>query len=294
MCPIRAPRAKGRVDEALRFYQEGTARLLQALGSEDDPARKDQLRTRATQCLERAEALKLVADAAAAHRKGRMQPPPTTRAGGHPDAHPNPRVVGRLTSGVRAGHGGGVGVGGRAGGARGNRVGGGAGGAGNGFGGGGGGGGGAGASGSPPSGGGGGSSKLQSRLEEGAIVSVKPNVRWDDVAGLEAAKAALQEAVVLPLRFPNLFVGERRPWRGILLYGPPGTGKSHLAKAVATEVDATFFSISSSDLVSKWVGESEQVPARSGGGGSEWTRNWIQLNPNAAQQRPTRPNGSCV
>ena len=90
-------------------------------------------------------------------------------------------------------------------------------------------------------------------------MSVKPNVRWDDVAGLEAAKAALQEAVVLPIRFPNLFTGERRPWRGILLYGPPGTGKSHLAKAVATEVDATFFSISSSDLVSKWVGESEKL-----------------------------------
>jgi len=87
----------------------------------------------------------------------------------------------------------------------------------------------------------------------------KPNVRWADVAGLETAKAALQEAVVLPLRFPNLFTGERRPWRGILLYGPPGTGKTHLAKAVATEVDATFFSISSSDLVSKWVGESEKL-----------------------------------
>ena len=85
----------------------------------------------------------------------------------------------------------------------------------------------------------------------------KPNVRWADVAGLETAKAALQEAVVLPLRFPNLFTGERRPWRGILLYGPPGTGKTHLAKAVATEVEATFFSISSSDLVSKWVGDDE-------------------------------------
>ena len=90
-------------------------------------------------------------------------------------------------------------------------------------------------------------------------MSEKPNVRWDDVAGLADAKAALQEAAVLPIRFPDLFQGERKPWRGILLYGPPGTGKSHLAKAVATEVDATFFSVSSSDLVSKWVGESEKL-----------------------------------
>lgn len=98
-----------------------------------------------------------------------------------------------------------------------------------------------------------------SQAMDGAIVREKPNVRWSDVAGLEPAKAALQEAVVLPLRFPHLFTGERKPWRGILLYGPPGTGKSHLAKAVATEVDATFFAISSSDLVSKWVGESEKL-----------------------------------
>jgi len=101
-------------------------------------------------------------------------------------------------------------------------------------------------------------SKLRASLDS-SILSEKPNVKWDDVAGLEGAKEALKEAVVLPIRFPALFTGNRKPWKGILLYGPPGTGKSYLAKAVATEVDSTFFSISSSDLVSKWVGESERL-----------------------------------
>ena len=94
--------------------------------------------------------------------------------------------------------------------------------------------------------------KMMSKLD-GAIVMEKPNIKWSDVAGLDVAKEALKEAVILPIRFPHLFKGKRTPWRGILLYGPPGTGKSYLAKAVATEANnSTFFSISSSDLISKW------------------------------------------
>ncbi|KAL8946765.1 MAG: hypothetical protein Q9183_007861, partial [Haloplaca sp. 2 TL-2023] len=98
--------------------------------------------------------------------------------------------------------------------------------------------------------------KLRGALQ-GAILTDKPNIKWEDVAGLEGAKEALKEAVILPIKFPHLFVGKRQPWKGILLYGPPGTGKSYLAKAVATEANSTFFSVSSSDLVSKWMGESE-------------------------------------
>jgi len=101
--------------------------------------------------------------------------------------------------------------------------------------------------------------KLQGALSQ-AIVMEKPNIKWTDVAGLEKAKELLKEAVILPIKFPQLFTGKRKPWKGILLYGPPGTGKSYLAKAVATEANnSTFFSVSSSDLVSKYVGESEKL-----------------------------------
>ena len=100
--------------------------------------------------------------------------------------------------------------------------------------------------------------KLRGALS-GAIVSEKPNVKWEDVAGLENAKESLKETVILPTRFPQLFTGKRAPFKGILLYGPPGTGKSYLAKAVATEADSTFFSVSSADLISKWQGESERL-----------------------------------
>lgn len=100
--------------------------------------------------------------------------------------------------------------------------------------------------------------KLMESLS-GTIVTEKPNVKWTDIAGLTKAKEALQEAVILPLKFPQLFTGKRKPWKGILLYGPPGTGKSFLAKACATEAKGTFYSVSASNIVSKWMGESERL-----------------------------------
>ena len=102
------------------------------------------------------------------------------------------------------------------------------------------------------------SDKLGDNILE-TIVGEKPNVKWTDVAGLHEAKKSLHEALIMPIKYPNFFVGNVKPWKGILLYGPPGTGKTFIAKACATECESTFFSVSSSDLMSKYVGESEKM-----------------------------------
>lgn len=90
-----------------------------------------------------------------------------------------------------------------------------------------------------------------------------PRVRWDDVGGLDDAQMRLKEGVELPLKDPDAFLRLGiRPAKGFLLYGPPGTGKTLLAKAVARESQANFIATKSSDLLSKWYGESEQQIAR--------------------------------
>ncbi|TFG18317.1 MAG: ATP-binding protein [Promethearchaeota archaeon] len=93
----------------------------------------------------------------------------------------------------------------------------------------------------------------------GTILTESPNIKWIDIAGLEDCKQSLREAIVLPIMKPELFTGARKPWSGILLFGPPGCGKTLLAKAAATECKATFFSVSSADMLSKWLGESEKL-----------------------------------
>uniref|UniRef100_A0A8C6PAR7 Katanin p60 ATPase-containing subunit A-like 2 n=1 Tax=Nothobranchius furzeri TaxID=105023 RepID=A0A8C6PAR7_NOTFU len=93
----------------------------------------------------------------------------------------------------------------------------------------------------------------------GDIYLHSPNVRWEDIIGLEDAKRLVKEAVVYPIKYPQLFTGILSPWKGLLLYGPPGTGKTLLAKAVATECKTTFFNISASSIVSKWRGDSEKL-----------------------------------
>jgi SpoVK/Ycf46/Vps4 family AAA+-type ATPase len=92
------------------------------------------------------------------------------------------------------------------------------------------------------------------------VVTEKPEVNWEEVVGLELAKKAVKEAIVYPVQRPDLFpLG----WpRGILLFGPPGCGKTLLAAAVATEIEANFYSIDAASIMSKWLGEAEQNVAK--------------------------------
>ncbi|KAL8114282.1 hypothetical protein AgCh_021220 [Apium graveolens] len=101
--------------------------------------------------------------------------------------------------------------------------------------------------------------KVASRISSGPSgqnTSIKSDTKK---AGLEKAKQTLLEMVVLPTKRKDIFTGLRRTSRGLLLFGPPGTGKTMLAKAVASESEATFFNVSASSLTSKWVGEGEKL-----------------------------------
>ncbi|HMO25639.1 MAG TPA: ATP-binding protein, partial [Tepidisphaeraceae bacterium] len=91
------------------------------------------------------------------------------------------------------------------------------------------------------------------------VVKEKPDIRFDDVAGLDDVKTDIRLKMLYPFQRPDL--AEKfgiRAGGGVLMYGPPGTGKTMLAKATAGELEATFFRISPADIMSKWVGEAEQ------------------------------------
>lgn len=86
-----------------------------------------------------------------------------------------------------------------------------------------------------------------------------PNVHFSDIAGLEDVKEAIKIRMIYPLKHPEVYSAYgKKMGGGVLLYGPPGTGKTMIAKAIACEVGATFYAVKGSDIVSKWVGESEQ------------------------------------
>jgi len=101
--------------------------------------------------------------------------------------------------------------------------------------------------------------KTQTNFDD-MIMKEKPDVRWDDVVGVDDAKNALRESIVYPTQRPDLFpLG----WpRGILLYGPPGCGKTILAAATANELDGYFINVDASSMMSKWLGEAEKNVSR--------------------------------
>ena len=85
-----------------------------------------------------------------------------------------------------------------------------------------------------------------------------PNVKWEDIGGLEKIKDELRETVQYPVEHPEKFVKfGLQPSKGVLFYGPPGTGKTLLAKAIANECAANFISVKGPELLSMWFGESE-------------------------------------
>ena len=92
------------------------------------------------------------------------------------------------------------------------------------------------------------------------VITEKPDVKWDDVVGLEDCKRAIRESIVFPYLRPDLF---KLGWpRGILLYGPPGCGKTMIAAATAAEIDGYFISVDAASIMSKWLGEGEKNVAK--------------------------------
>lgn len=100
--------------------------------------------------------------------------------------------------------------------------------------------------------------KMADQVKEWQVASI-PNVRFADVIGLDDVKKAITVRMINPIKYPDKYkLYNKKSGGGVLLYGPPGTGKTMIAKAIANEVSAKFYVIKGSDIVSKWVGESEK------------------------------------
>ena len=115
----------------------------------------------------------------------------------------------------------------------------------------------------PPSGGGqgGGGARQAEQSDSGKkwTASAIPDISFDDIAGLVDVKRTITIRMINPIKYPEKYAAYgKKSGGGVLLYGPPGTGKTMIAKAIAHEVGATFYAVKASDIVSKWVGESEQ------------------------------------
>ncbi len=94
---------------------------------------------------------------------------------------------------------------------------------------------------------------------ESEILHRGQQVKFSDIAGLKHAKDCVNETICWPIKNPQMFTGLRKASKGVLLFGPPGTGKTLIGKAIAHESGATFFAISASSLMSKWIGEGEKT-----------------------------------
>ncbi len=100
---------------------------------------------------------------------------------------------------------------------------------------------------------------LQQQMAALRLETGEARGHWDDVVGLDVVKQTLHHAVVLPALLPQLYKGNRKALRSLLLYGPPGVGKTHVARVLARESGRAFYVVSSADIISKWVGESERT-----------------------------------
>ena len=103
------------------------------------------------------------------------------------------------------------------------------------------------------------SSQNQKEAQKTWDSAVVPDIKFSDIAGLEDVKKAITTRMINPIKYPDKYKAyNKKTGGGVLLYGPPGTGKTMIAKAIANEVNAKFYAIKGSDIVSKWVGESEK------------------------------------